>query len=115
VREMLRCRNDKGLMQQVYDLVQRIPEGRVMSYGQVGDWMEPPLSARMVGRVMYHAPHGVPWWRVVGKEGDLLIIKRDAHMAALQRELLMQEGVPFLEDGRVDMQSCRWQPFEEER
>jgi methylated-DNA-protein-cysteine methyltransferase-like protein len=101
-------------MQEVYDLVRRIPAGRVMSYGQVGDWMAPPLSGRIVGRVMYCAPDNVPWWRVVGKEGGLLIARRDPHLAALQRHLLQQEGVCFREDGRVDMASCRWQPFEEE-
>ncbi len=112
---MLRRRSDDSLMKEVYDLVRQIPAGRVMSYGQVGDWMMPPLSARIVGRVMYHAPDSVPWWRVVGKEGDLLIAKRDPRMAALQRHLLQQEGVRFHEDGRVDMASCRWKPFEEER
>ncbi|MGC8785270.1 MAG: MGMT family protein [Armatimonadota bacterium] len=111
---MLRRRSDDSLMQEVYDLVRQIPAGRVMSYGQVGDWMVPPLSARIVGRVMYHAPDSVPWWRVVGKEGDLLIAKRDPRMADLQRHLLQQEGVRFHRDGRVDMTSCRWQPFEEE-
>jgi methylated-DNA-protein-cysteine methyltransferase-like protein len=112
--KMLRQRSGANLMQEVYDLVRQIPAGRVMSYGQVGDWMVPPLSARIVGRVMYHAPDSVPWWRVVGKEGDLRIARRDPRMAALQRHLLQQEGVRFHEDGRVDMQSCRWQPFEEE-
>lgn len=85
-----------------------------MSYGQVGDWVFPPLSARIVGKIMYHSPDDVPWWRVLGQEGDLLIRKRDPQMAAVQRNLLLQEGVPFREDGRVDMAACRWYPFEEE-
>jgi methylated-DNA-protein-cysteine methyltransferase-like protein len=111
---MLRQRRTQSLRQQIYDLVKQIPSGRVMSYGQVGEWTVPPISARMVGRVMYHAPHDVPWWRVVGKEGELRIIKRDAHLAELQRRLLLQEGVRFDGEGRVDMPSHRWQPFEEE-
>lgn len=64
---------------------------------------------------MYLAPETVPWWRVVGKDGDLRITKRDPRLARLQRQLLQQEGVTFLEDGRVDMQRCQWQPCEEER
>ncbi len=112
---MLRRRHDENLMQEVYRLVQQIPAGRVMSYGQVGEWLAPPLSARIVGRVMYHAPDSVPWWRVVGRDGDLPIVKRDPHMADFQRHLLEQEGVSFREDGRVDMAQCRWRPFEEER
>lgn len=112
---MLRRRHDDNLMQEVYDLVRRIPAGRVMSYGQVGDYLVPPLSARIVGRVMYHSPNGIPWWRVVGKDGELRIVRRDPHMAALQRQLLAQEDVPFREDGRVNMDACRWQPFEEEQ
>lgn len=96
-------------------MVKQIPAGRVMSYGQVGDYLAPPLSARIVGRIMHHAPDGVPWWRVVGKDGDLLIVKRDPQLATLQRRLLAQEGVAFGEDGRVNMDICRWQPDEEER
>lgn len=106
--------NRNSILQRVYDLVRQIPAGRVMSYGQVGDTVVPPLSARVVGRIMYHASEDVPWWRVVGKDGDLLIIKRDPQMARLQRHLLAQEGVVFHEDGRVNMDICRWQPDEEE-
>lgn len=112
---MLRRRADARLTEAVYALVRQIPAGRVMSYGQVGEWLVPPLPALLVGKIMYHAPEDVPWWRVVGKEGDLLIARRDPQLAALQRQLLLQEGVLFGEDGRVDMASCRWQPFEEER
>ncbi|MCS6950484.1 MAG: MGMT family protein [bacterium] len=112
---MLRRQYGEHLMAEVYHLVRQVPTGKVVSYGQVGEWMVPPLPALLVGKIMYHAPEEVPWWRVVGKAGDLLIAKRDPRLAALQRQLLQQEGVRFREDGRVDMASCRWQPFEEER
>lgn len=112
---MLRRSLPNKLIDEVYAVVCGIPPGKVMSYGQVGDQLLPPLSGRVVGRIMYLAPETVPWWRVVGKDGDLRITKRDPRLARLQQRLLQQEGVLFLEDGRVDMQRCQWQPFEEEQ
>ena len=58
---------------------------------------------------MAQAPEGLPWWRVVGKQGQLWIDKRGAHYATEQRTRLEQEGVRF--DGeRVDMPKAGWTP-----
>ncbi len=96
----------KSDAERVFALVRQISKSRVMSYGQVGQLLDPPVSSRSVGRIMAHCPEGVPWWRVVGVHGDLLIHKRNPQFAQIQKQLLIEEGVKFIEN-RVDMTVCR--------
>lgn len=96
--------------ERVYALVCRIPPGKVMSYGQVGDYVDPPVSARRVGRILFHAPAEVPWWRVVGADGTLRIRRRDPLLAKVQQAYLRAEGTTFTPDGRVEMKRHRWEP-----
>jgi methylated-DNA-protein-cysteine methyltransferase-like protein len=93
----------------VYDLVKKIPRGRVMSYGQVAKALRLPGGARTAGRAMAASPsgHGVPWHRVVGAGGRLLI--REPH-ASLQRKLLESEGVSLAEKRILDFKDHEWRP-----
>ena len=97
---------------ELYDLVKTIPKGRCAGYGALGRYLRNPVSGYVVGRWMASAPEGVPWWRVVAKDGTLVIARRDAALGMRQRELLQREGVPFAED-RVDMNAVLWNPLEE--
>lgn len=90
----------------VYELVARVPRGKVVSYGQVGRLLGYPRSARQVGRAMRHCPDGLPWQRVVMADGAIT----GGLYAPLRRAMLEEEGITFLPDGRVDMQAHRWQP-----
>jgi methylated-DNA-protein-cysteine methyltransferase-like protein len=93
--------------EQVYALVRQVPEGRVVSYGQIAEQL-PGITACQVGRWMAFAPEDVPWWRVVGADGTLRIARRDPMLAQLQRAHLQAEGVPFDENGKVQMARCLW-------
>lgn len=95
-------------MQELWEVVRRIPPGRVSSYGEVGRALRHPASGYVVGRWMASAPEGVPWWRVAAKDGRLPIQKRSPGMANEQQERLRAEGVAFLPDGRVDMARHGW-------
>ena len=88
--------------EQVIALVRAIPSGRVTSYGALGARCEPPISGYVCGRIMQQISD-VPWWRVVAKDGRLVISKRAPHLAQEQRAHLESEGVAFDEDGRVQM------------
>jgi alkylated DNA nucleotide flippase Atl1 len=78
-----------------------------MSYGQVG--FEAGVSPRRVGWAMAVAGDAadVPWHRVVGAHGDLKIAARSAVLGQMQRDMLVGEGVAFLENGLVDMDLYR--------
>lgn len=79
-----------------------------MSYGEVGARLKNSMSGRMVGRWMAQAPDGVPWWRVVAKDGHLPIAKRGPRYASEQETRLKKERVPFLHPGRIDMENAAW-------
>lgn len=95
----------------VYEIVCRIPEGKVASYGQIafmtGSWR----ASRAVGYALHRNPyHGkVPCHRVVFRDGGLATGFAFGGKG-VQRQLLEAEGVSFTADGRVDMNECRWNP-----
>ena len=87
--------------EKVYALVERIPYGKVMSYGQIAFVLGKPRAAREVGRAMYCCPNHIPWQRVVMADGT---VAGGIH-AEIRKSLLETEGVAFLPDGRVDMEA----------
>ena len=88
--------------EQVYAIVDKIPYGKVVSYGQIALMLGRPRSAREVGRAMYRCPDHLPWQRVVMANGE---VAGGLH-AEIRKGLLETEGVIFLPDGRVDMVQC---------
>jgi methylated-DNA-protein-cysteine methyltransferase related protein len=90
----------------VYKLVKQIPRGRVLTYGAVARALRLPGGARTAGRAMAGCPtgKGIPWHRVLGAGGKLLI--REPY-ASLQRKLLESEGVQMTER-RVNMKLHEW-------
>ena len=86
--------------EELWTLILRIPVGRVASYGDLGRVLTNPVSGLLVGRWMKASPSDLPWWRVVGKDGSLLIGKESPHLAIEQEERLGTEGIT-LEGGRV--------------
>jgi methylated-DNA-protein-cysteine methyltransferase-like protein len=92
----------------VYRFVQQIPRGRVLTYGALAKSLRLPGGARSAGRAMAATPSGkgIPWHRVVGERGKILI--REPY-AGLQRKLLESEGVAIIES-RVDLKRHLWNP-----
>ena len=92
----------------VYEFVKLIPRGRVMTYGGLAKALSLRGGARSAGRAMAASPsgQGIPWHRVVGHAGKLLI--REPY-ASLQRKLLESEGVQMTER-RVNMKLHAWAP-----
>jgi methylated-DNA-protein-cysteine methyltransferase related protein len=80
----------------VYELVKRIPKGRVITYGQLARATRLPGGARAAGRAMAACPRGqaIPWHRVIAAGGRIAIREPFAN---LQRRLLESEGVRFVE------------------
>jgi methylated-DNA-protein-cysteine methyltransferase-like protein len=89
-------------------LVKQIPRGRVLSYGALARILRLRGGARSAGRAMAATPSGkgIPWHRVVGERGKILI--REPY-ASLQKKLLESEGVKTIEF-RVDLNRHLWTP-----
>lgn len=96
-----------GFVDAVLAVVDDIPPGRVMTYGDVAAVLG-SRGARAVGQVMARYGHAVPWWRVVRAGG-----RPPAGHAASARAHYDAEGVPLRpvadDDGyRIDLAACRW-------
>jgi alkylated DNA nucleotide flippase Atl1 len=95
-------------VERVFNLVDRIPPGRVMAYGDVAEWLGAG-GPRQVGTAMARYGGAVAWWRVVRSDGGFL----PGH----EREALAnyrEEGTPLRPDGgRIDMARARWWPPED--
>jgi methylated-DNA-protein-cysteine methyltransferase related protein len=98
----------------VYALVKKIPRGRVTTYGQLAKALRLPGGARTAGHAMAASPsgQGVPWHRVVGAGGRLLI--REPH-ASLQRKLLESEGLELAEKRILNFKKFDWSPSKTKR
>ena len=103
-------RQAKNFFKQVYGIVKSIPRGKVLTYGQIATLLGAPTIARQVGWAMHGCPQGLPWQRVVGAGGKILINSLSSPGGPLlQRNLLEMEGVRF--KGRcVDMEIHQYVP-----
>lgn len=92
----------------VWNLVQRIPRGRVATYGQLSELIGRRLTPLAVGWAVRAAPAGsIPWQRVVNGSGKL---STDKEHPGLQRRLLEAEGVRFDREQRIDLARYAWRP-----
>ncbi len=102
--------------QKVYLLVRQIPAGKVTSYGRVAEMIGHTGAARQVGYAMSALKsrvddpeyQDVPWQRVVGHNGRI-VIKGGEHSRYYQAELLREEGVAVDESLTVDMGVYLWE------
>lgn len=88
---------------EVVRVLKEIPEGYVVSYGQVARMAGSPRAARQVVRILHtmSEKYDLPWHRVVNVRGEIAVPNEESK--DLQRMLLLGEGVVFLSDGRVDL------------
>lgn len=99
-----------GFYKRVWEMVRRVPPGRVTTYGQVATLLGSPRVARQVGYAMaaaWKAEQEVPWQRVINAQGAISH-RGDVTRAQRQRELLEREGVTFEDDGTVDLERYRY-------
>lgn len=103
----------------VFEIVRKVPHGKVTTYGQVAALMGRPQSGRYVGFALRNNPEpfqegasgaqaqGVPCHRVLFKDGSL--VPGFAFGGPdVQRELLEAEGVTFEDDTHVDLEAHLW-------
>lgn len=95
--------------ERIYDVVCGIPKGKVATYGQVAVLAGNPRWARVVGYALHSNPRPgeIPCHRVVNRNGETAAAFAFGG-GDRQRELLEEEGVEFLPDGRVDMEHYQW-------
>ncbi|PMP81171.1 MAG: cysteine methyltransferase [Chloroflexus aggregans] len=90
----------------IYAVVQRIPPGRVCTYGRVAALAGLPGQARLVGYALHALLRQsvVPWWRVINRSGRI----SNVYAADEQRARLLAEGVDVDESYLVDLDRFLW-------
>jgi O-6-methylguanine DNA methyltransferase len=94
--------------QKIYEIVQKVPFGKVASYKQIAVLAGSPLAARQVGYAMAALPPGssVPWHRIINSRGEIPI--KDPAGAKAQRQRLLLEGIAFNSNGRINLDTFGW-------
>jgi methylated-DNA-protein-cysteine methyltransferase-like protein len=94
--------------ERIYSTVRQIPRGKVAAYGWIAERTGLPRGARRVGRALRTLPSArrIPWHRVVNAQGRISLPAGSAS-ARKQRELLMAEGIIFL-NHRIDLARFGW-------
>jgi methylated-DNA-protein-cysteine methyltransferase related protein len=99
---------EDNFAEQVYAYVAQIPSGRVMTYGQLAALCGSARAARIVGGIAHFGPEGLPWHRVVNKQGGLASGYHGGRSE--QARQLEAEGVVVSDDYRVDVDALLWWP-----
>ena len=102
-----------NFFERVYEVVKKIPYGRVTSYGAIAKFLGATRSARMVGWAMNasHSMEDVPAHRVVNRKG-LLTGKFHFDGTNLMQQLLENEGIKVVDNQIVDFEKIFWHPEE---
>ena len=90
----------------VYDVLAQIPEGKVTTYGDIARALGHPHASRVVGRILNKNPNPIvtPCHRVIKSNGN---IGGYAFGKIRKKELLMKEGLCFIDDNAVDFAKYR--------
>jgi alkylated DNA nucleotide flippase Atl1 len=96
--------------ERVLEVAELIPPGRVMTYGDVAEWLQEG-GPRQVGRVMALYGGAVPWWRVIRADGVLLPgheLRALDHYRAEGTPLKLASRAAEGHLPRIDMKRARW-------
>jgi methylated-DNA-protein-cysteine methyltransferase-like protein len=98
--------------QRVWSVVEQIPHGRLATYGQIADLIGAWGCARQVGWALrrLHLPSDVPWHRVVNAKGQISMSLSREGSDWMQRHLLITEGIPVDQKGRLPLKRFLWRP-----
>jgi methylated-DNA-protein-cysteine methyltransferase-like protein len=94
----------------VVEIIRSIPEGKVMTYGQIASLAGSPRAARQVVRVLHSMSrkHRLPWHRVVNAKGQIAL--QDDESYNEQWLSLEADGVGIGLNGVIDLGKYQWNP-----
>jgi methylated-DNA-protein-cysteine methyltransferase related protein len=92
--------------EKVIKIIQMIPEGKVMTYGQIAALAGSPRGARQVARILHSMSkkHRLPWHRVINSKGEIAL-KDDEQKLSLQFE-----GIEVINDWFINLSQYQFHP-----
>jgi len=87
--------------EEVLEIVKMIPNGKVMTYGQIAAYAGNPRGARQVSRILHSmsAAYHLPWHRVINSKGTISLTGEEGY---LQGSMLSNEGIDVL-NKKIDL------------
>ena len=103
----------EAFTQKAIQVIQNIPAGKVMTYGQIAAHAGSPRGARQVARLLHSMSmkYELPWHRVINAQGKISL--QETGNPVSQQKLLQDEGVEFGSSGKVDLMQYRHDPGED--
>ncbi|MCU9594524.1 MGMT family protein [Caldibacillus thermolactis] len=97
--------------EKVIQIIKSIPEGKVMTYGQIARLAGSPRGARQVVRILHSLSekYQLPWHRVINAKGEIAF--KDEELRFKQITLLLEEGVVVDKHDRIDLRTYRYHPL----
>ena len=95
----------------VIEIIKTIPEGYVMTYGQIAACAGSPRAARQVVRILHTQSkiHRLPWHRVINSKGQIALKEEEDYNEQLWA--LESEGVQIGLGGIVDLEKYQYHPL----
>jgi methylated-DNA-protein-cysteine methyltransferase-like protein len=90
--------------------IKAVPTGKVATYGDIALYAGNPRAARQVAWIL-HSVSGkekLPWHRLINSQGKISLPKGCGY--EMQKELLLEEGVTFDREDRIDLDKYLWKP-----
>ena len=97
--------------QRVKDVIKKIPQGKVATYGQIAALAGNPCAARQVVWILHSSARKdkLPWHRVVNGKGQIALKPKQGY--EIQKEMLLKEGVKFDKNDTIDFDRYLWSTF----
>lgn len=96
--------------ERVIEIIKAIPEGKVMTYGQIAREAGSPRAARQVVRALHSMSrkHHLPWHRVVNAKGQIALQDDESYHEQLFS--LESEGIQVGLNGTIDLEKYQYHP-----
>lgn len=93
----------------VIEIIRGIPEGKVMTYGQIARLAGSPRAARQVVRILHSMSkkHRLPWHRVINVKGQIALKEDETYNEQVLS--LEAEGVEIGLGGVIDLKKYQWE------
>jgi methylated-DNA-protein-cysteine methyltransferase-like protein len=94
--------------QRIINIIKKIPDGKVLTYGFIAKLAGNPRAARQVSWILHSSSkkYNLPWHRVISSKGKITL--KGIEDCEYQKNLLEQEGIKFSNGFNVDLKKYMW-------
>lgn len=102
----------ESFTERAINVIKNIPEGKVMTYGQIAKMAGSPRGARQVVRILHSMSkkYQLPWHRVINSKGEIAIKEDESFHEQLLS--LQSEGIEIIDNRFINLKKYQYNPLE---